>query len=347
MERERAAKIAVRNMRFSKFFGFSAFSVENSKLVTKPTDLLRFVTCFSIGVACILVSFKYQTEFLNEQSEIADYGNFVTFIASLVITLIALIWNFICRNRVWAIILCFADIDIKFCAIGYEENYSHNAKKIFRKFVFVFSFFIPLIVSVYVLDGSLLKTIFFCYGGIYFLLTVSTVVGLTSAILFRLQLMTKVLHDIQSSKTRKNIRNKIIMLTNIYADISKVYNSINFCCGFQMMLSVGLLFFQSIFTSFMSFKSYQDHGTLHGRAISSLLYVTYLQLFTANVLQVCTLGGKETAKILKIMKKILQKSKDEIEVALLMSLSSMIKANTPKFTCGLFDFDWKLVYGVS
>lgn len=337
MERERAVEIAVRNMKLSKFFGFSAFSVENQEHVTKPLDLLRVVTCFSIGVACIFLSFRFESEFISSQSEIA----------SLVITLIALIWSFICRNQIWRIILRLGDLDVHFNSIGYNKNYSENAKKIFRKFILVFLFFIPVIVSVYWLDGSLLKTTFFGYAGIYFLLTVSSVVGLTSATFMRLRLMTRVLIDIHSSATRKNVCNELTTLINIYADILKVYNSINFCCGFQAMLSVGLLFFQSIFTSFMSFKSYKDHGTLHGRAISSLLYVSYLKLFTTNVLHVCTLAEKETAKMMKIMRKTLQKTEDGIEKALLMSLSSVVKSNTPKFSCGLFDFDWKLVYGVS
>lgn len=347
MERERAINLAVKNMRLSKFFGFAAFSVEKLNYVTKPSDLLRFGTCFSVGLACIFLSFKFNSEFITSQSEIVDYGNFVAFIASLIITLIAMIWGFFCRQRVWKIILGFAKLDVQFNAIGYVENYSENAKKVFRKFILVFLLFIPLIVSVYVLDGSLLKAIFFCYAGIYFLLVISSVVGLTSATLMRLKLVTRVLNDIQSAETGINVRHKVITLINIYADMLKIYSTINFCCGFQAMLDVGLLFFQSIFTSFMAFKSYKDHGSLNGRAVSSVLYVSYLQLFTANVLQVCTLAEKETTKILKITRKILQKSEDDVEKALLMFFSSLVKANTPKFTCGLFDFDWKLVYGVS
>lgn len=350
-------KNSLRSLRILKIFGFAAFTVENKKSVTKFSDLLYLAACFATGFIFLAISIKFRDEFATSSSEIADLGNFGTYVASIVIALISMLMTFLNRHKGWKVILRLSEADEKFKEIGFFKDYTKTAKIILSVVLSIMSLTVPLQVCNYFIEGSLLKAVLYFYSGLYLMLSVGSVVGLMNGVFLRFKTVNRVF---QSLLTHKNgittVRSKtttfsdielIRIIVNVYEDMMKAYNSINGIFGVQTMLVFGFLFFYAIFTSFMAFKDISSLGRLNGVTIASLLISFYLNLFSSAVLYVCTMLENEAKKTLKLSNTILKRSSNPTEVAILMSFNSYMKRNSPKFTCRFFDFDWKLVYGVS
>lgn len=350
-------KNSLRSLRILKIFGFAAFTVENKKSVTKFSDLLYLAACFATGFIFLAISIKFRDEFATSSSEIADLGNFGTYVASIVIALISMLLTFFNRHKGWKVILQLSEADKIFKEIGFFKDYTKTAKIILAVVLSIMSLTVPLQVCNYFIEGSLLKAVLYFYSGLYLMLSVGSVVGLMNGVFLRFKTVNRVF---QSLLTHKNgitaVRsNKIIfsdielirIIVKVYEDLMKAYNSINGIFGVQTMLVFGFLFFYTIFTSFMAFKDISSLGSLNGVTIASLLMSFYLNLFSSAVLYVCAMLENEAKKTWKLSNTILKSSSNPTEVAILMSFNGYMKRNSPKFTCKFFDFDWKLVYGVS
>lgn len=77
------------------------------------------------------------------------------------------------------------------------------------------------------------------------------------------------------------------------------------------------------------------------------LFTNYLNLVTNFVIFFDFLATREAAKILKLSKKLINVTTDDTKTLMLLSFSCIVDRNIPKFSCGLFDFNLKLVGGVS
>lgn len=77
------------------------------------------------------------------------------------------------------------------------------------------------------------------------------------------------------------------------------------------------------------------------------VFTTYLNLVTGFVIFFDFLATKEAEKTLKLSKKLINDTNDETKTLMMISFSMFVERNIPKFSCGLFDFDLKLVGGVS
>jgi hypothetical protein len=50
---------------------------------------------------------------------------------------------------------------------------------------------------------------------------------------------------------------------------------------------------------------------------------------------------------LKLANEMMKQSHDMNKTLMLVTFTTLVKKRGPKFSCGLFDFDWKLVFAVS
>lgn len=337
-----------------RLFGFAAFTIENQKLVTKPKDLFFLLLSFSTGVTFILVSIKFRTDFATAHNHIADVGNFITYISSLLISLISMALSFFFRHKTWQNILKMASIDEMMGKIEFYVDYSHIANRTRKIALFLIFWSLPLNMFTYYIEKSILKAFLYWYSGTYFILSFGSVVGVLNGSYIRFKSINNMFEYFLDTPNKVNrIKSefsdtKIITVgIEAYGNLMDIYESINICNGIQALLGFGLLYFYTIFTGFMIFKDWSVNGKASNLTIASFLFGCYLHIFTSSLIYVCHIVEEEPKKTLKMLNSIISRSKSEIEVALLTSFSSLIKRRSPKFSCGLFDFDLGMVYGVS
>lgn len=339
-----------------KLFGFSIFSIENGKSVTKPKDILFLIGNLSLSYILLSYALMFRSKLLTTKSEILNFGNFVTFIAAMCVVSISMIITFVFRHRTWKIIVRLSKIDRMLNNIGFDEDYSVMGRILVSIFVFLMMLSIPLNCYTCYAEGSPLKAGLYFYSSFYYLLTSALILIFMSGTFFRMRTVRKVCESmmqypssilIVTSEELNNDNELISILFDVYRNLVKIQHEINFCCGGISMMGLGLLMFYSIFTVFMTFKDLSDDGKLEQTTISSVLFASYLNLFLSAVVQICTLNENEAQKTLRLSNQILSRSNNTTKTALLMSLNSLITRNPPKLSCGLFEFDLNLVYGVS
>lgn len=348
---------AIRSLKIFKVFGFSAITIEDKRSVTKPIDIFFFVLNFSVGVIFLIASIKFK-EMLVTRNDVVNFGNYVTYISALFIALTAMLIMFACRHKVWSMVLQLDLIDQKFKAVGFVEDPAKSGLIVSLVLFANITVSVPLTYVVYTLDGSLLKALLFLYTGFYYMLSVGSVVGLSTSSYARIETMNKICQSMIDQQNEQQIRvvkpfkstsdiDKIGTLYEVYREIMRLHECINSCYGFSATLGSGLLFFFTNFTAFMTYKDIWINGCLSKGTIASILFALYLQIFGYAVIITCTLSERESQRTIRLSNAIIRRSQDSKLVGMLMSLNFLIKRTPPKFSCGLFDFDWSLVYGVS
>lgn len=109
----RSVKFYSKNIIFLKVLGFRSISIVDGKSVTKPTDVLYLIASISLGVLICYLSLIYKDAFATSKSDIANYGNFITHIASIVVSISTMISVFIFRHRLWSVMMKLSLIEDK------------------------------------------------------------------------------------------------------------------------------------------------------------------------------------------------------------------------------------------
>ena len=188
--------------------------------------------------------------------------------------------------------------------------------KIVRFYVFACVGIVFLIVGlellVYVVYASILKVILHLYGTIYFTLStgISTITILAVTMrLKRINLVCRTLigrdknrfsHIKVHAKKQQNELEIIGKLYEIYSNCIDVCDLINLCFMFQVMLSYGLVFFFTIFSSFSVYKDYSSYGILLPETVVALAFCIYYNLFLIIIISMCYQAEEEVSEILHI-----------------------------------------------
>lgn len=96
-----------------KYIGLLPITIVGDKSVTKPSNVVVFVTSVSFGIFMIYSYFIHRKEFFTSKSEIANLGNFIAFVASIAVSITNMVVSFIFRHRIWNILLKTAISDEK------------------------------------------------------------------------------------------------------------------------------------------------------------------------------------------------------------------------------------------
>lgn len=97
----RTIEQAARNIILLKSLGFLSITIVDGKSVTKFFDVLYFIFGVSFGISMCYVSIIRKHELGTSNSSIADFGNYIGFLASVIISITTMIINFIVRHRTW------------------------------------------------------------------------------------------------------------------------------------------------------------------------------------------------------------------------------------------------------
>jgi hypothetical protein len=217
---------------------------------------------------------------------------------------------------------------------------------------------IPLSISIYFIQGSIIKAWLFFYCVVSYMISSGTVIGFIHVCGFKIkgiQNVCKAICNYPSNiiivkePNRDDVKT-VETLTEIYRELQDVLDSINICYGVQTMFGTGLVFFYTLFTSYMIFKEFRDKETLallEPITISSIIYATYLQVFMLTLINVSSKTEVESRKILKFTNRVITRSKNEIKTGMLMAFNSFVQRKPLKYSCSLFDYDWEMFFGVS
>lgn len=211
---------------------------------------------------------------------------------------------------------------------------------------------LPVTYFFYLKERLLLKTVLYFYAGLFYGTQNALLVFFTSAVFIRvrninmnLQLMLD--QPEKDFKDQQNDVEKILKFIRIYGKLIEVNGLLNSCYGIVCMLSFGLLFFFSIFTIFMTFKDFSDDGRITGVTQASDVYGLFLLAFTTVLIYFCYIPRREGEKSVQLANKILKVTKNETKIQILIAFSTLVNREKFNFSCGLFDFNWMLVSGVS
>lgn len=153
-------------------------------------------------------------------------------------------------------------------------------------------------------SSSLIKIFLFLYSSFYFTATVGTITSYILGTYIRLLpigiiLKSKlkrgrnmkfiVVHEINN----QNDSEVIATLAEVYHMLIDVCDDINHCYGFQTMLGFGLIFLNTLFTSFTAYTDVVNDGNLSPSTIVSIAFSAYYNFFIASVLFSCSLLEKE------------------------------------------------------
>lgn len=340
-----------------KFFGFAIFTIKNGKSVTTLTDLLFLGANLFVSISLLVCSVIFRDLFSQNGSEILNFGNLVTFVTANCLTTISMMIGFLFRHRIWKIMVELTEIDRMLNSIEFFEDYTAIGRILVTCFLFLMSLSVPLNIFYYYANGSAIKACLFFYSSFYYMLSSALVFVFMSSTLVRIRTVNKICNSIShcssnvrlvtSGQVEHDDQKLISVMIDIYGKLTEIQHDINICFGGQLMMGLGLLLFYSIFTCFMAYKDLSDDRHLNVRTVATILFSVYLHIFSFAIIQLCCLKEKEAEKTLKLSNEILNRSKDKTKIALLMMLNTLVERNPPKFSCGLFEFDWKLVYGVS
>lgn len=116
MSQNQVISITKSLQRFSKILkilGVACFSVENGKSVTKLEDVICIVLSILIAISTCYFSVIIRVDLAEQQSRISSIGNFLSFIASVVIIILSMLITFIFRHKIWSLAQKLDAIELK------------------------------------------------------------------------------------------------------------------------------------------------------------------------------------------------------------------------------------------
>lgn len=343
-----------------KCIGYSCFTIKG-----KLTDGKIYTTLGDIGIFIIFIIFNfvslYQSYYSNlfvSQSAILDFGNRLLLCSTLVIVSIAGTLVFIFRHKVWRITTLLYEIDIQLENLGYNvdhDKYSLQVKYYTGSSILLF--IICATINIY-LTGFRWTRLFFLYlsSGNY-IVVMQVFILYLSGIDTRIRHMNKCFsnHFLPSRNKWKikpvmNWDNKyfISRFGILHNTINELTGLINFCYSFQIMLCFALFFVYTILTTFAAYRLFtsdNNAGSTHEAIYSFCWNVLYLK-FAVEVMALgsaITNDGKFTTILIH---QAINAAQDSNSIERLFSFSLQVGYNIPVISCGLFTFDWSLLFSI-
>jgi hypothetical protein len=245
-------------------------------------------------------------------------------------------------------------------------NYLDAAKQRSKFGPLILSLVLPQAAYFYYFERSIFKVSLLFYSVIYFIMSVGSSSIFIYGVSCRLKTLNEVLEYYLKRIVAKNddeTAKTFMKLMEIYSKTMIIRDDINLTFGLPMMLGFGYVFFSVIFSTFTAFMDITGHGQMSPLAISSNVLAAYYSFFVVGVIYQATKSNQEVRtqffeeisseflsfkakKILRTLRGLLKQRRNPLETSLLVSFGFLVDRRPPKFTCGLFDFDWKLIYSI-
>ena len=117
--------------KFLRFIGYATFSQKDNKIVVTPFDFACLTFNLIIGFFLFYLSLRFGIELFSSYSILLAMGIFVTMMCGSVVIIIAMIFAFLHRQRIWKVILVLENAMEKFRMVHVNPN--------FKRYVMVFA----------------------------------------------------------------------------------------------------------------------------------------------------------------------------------------------------------------
>ncbi|EAT40324.2 AAEL007933-PA, partial [Aedes aegypti] len=343
---------------FLKANGYACFSIagpiESGKIRTTIVDKLLFLVYLSAGIAlwvCVILFFKAPANV----SPLQIIGSRLIWFTCYLSAVVGVIWNFYNRAKVWSLYVGVFRVDQQLLALGANMRYTMAYLGMIGLSLVAFAVLLALIIGHFTeQEFDVLEFFTFTYSNLSLtmLVTIFTIAG--SLIIFRLivlnEIMSKNMVPARGSKiiqvAEKDGIQTIQQYMQIYDQLCDLTETVNLCYSAQVMISIAGSFVYLLFFDFEVILNIKRGIPIQEFSLSSVIWSIF---YLSNVIIVVTVGsflshqGKYTSNL--IDRAINSTNNAEI-IEMLRLFLMQLGHRTPTLTCGLFPFDWTLVYSV-
>ncbi|CAO1439534.1 unnamed protein product [Diamesa serratosioi] len=328
---------------------------------TKFRDLIGMIINLTIGCIVFYTSLDYASGSEEKNAILINLGTFLTMNVCILIGMISMITCFIVRHKMHDIIQIFEEVDLILERLKVRIN--------FEKYFIIFSLgycgfgvlMTIILIAMFFITADFMLIFLNAYSSLNLSLGMSTLVALVFAIFIRLRSMNMFLKDEFLNEPEHNLNKysrhvivktssshqitKLLLLMIIHEKVLDVVDMINRNLAFQTMFSVAWVFIYSLFTTFTFYKAFLlQQKEFFLIAISGLMWCFYLNMFIVFLICFCSLTTNEAQKTLVSLKRIINKTHNPAVLKVLKSFSFQVSQRMVLITCGLFDFNWNLVF---
>jgi len=125
-------------------------------------------------------------------------------------------------------------------------------------------------------------------------------------------------------------------------------DTINHHLGLRASIAYSIVWTYNLFSAFIGYKIlFDDDFEFNKSTIFIILWCLYLNFYIASMMYGCTMMQSERCQMLKLLRMLIKKEKNQLELAKLLAFCNQVQKRQVVLTSGLFDFDWKFVFSVS
>ncbi|XP_062556837.1 putative gustatory receptor 28a [Armigeres subalbatus] len=335
---------------FLKANGYACFSIDgpiqSGKIRTSILDKIYFMTHLSLGFVlwiCVVKFFKAPPNI----SPLQNIGSRLIWFTCYLSAVLGVLWNFYNRAKVWSLYVGVFRVDQQLLALGANMKYTQFYLLMVGGSAMGSIVLVVLIIGHFAeRDFDIIEFLAFSYSNLSLtmLVTIYSVAG--NLIIFRLWVLNRIMRrnmvPTRGSKmilvAEKNGIQTIQQYMQIYDQLSDLTETV--------MIAVAGSFVYLLFYGFEVILNIKRGVPLQEYSLSSGIWsVCYL----TNVIVVVTIGsllsqqGKSTSNL--IDQAINSTNNAEI-IEMLRLFLMQLGHRTPTLTCGLFPFDWTLVYSI-
>jgi len=205
---------------------------------------------------------------------------------------------------------------------------------------------IPLSAFMYYLGECISFILVGFYSGVFLSMSMGTMTLFVTGIHVRITMINACIRQTEHQFDKVLAFKKLSQLNDCYKLLIKEIDKVNSLMGLQTVLSYGLIYAYTLFTSFTVYKTLLDSEAFSNQVIFNILFCSYLNFYSLSMIAGCSMCTTEYNKMVKLLNGITKRCTNPAHKYILMSYAKEVRRNPPIFTCGLLDFNWILLFSV-
>lgn len=234
----------------------------------------------------------------------------------------------------------------QFAAIGPKLDYTKSLFiRMLKTFIVVLTN-VPMAFASYYLEKSFLKSWLYFYSSVYFTMSILGTTSLLDTIGWRLRSVITTLDMLtanDSSVSDKQFAKILQGLMDIYFDLVDINDSLSIFSCVPCLLGYGLVFFHTLIIDFLLFQDLYEFGAPTTTTFVGLMYAFFFVVIFVELVYVVNVNKRISRAIVTSCNNAVKKSTSDDRAIRLLALSSFANRNILRLSCGLFEFDWKLL----
>lgn len=153
-----------------------------------------------------------------------------------------------------------------------------------------------------------------------------------------------------SNLSNPTLTTKIRSLSTLQLQLFDIISRINQIISLSIAIFILYVLIGSVFALYEGYFALVNLNKPDGKfslAVGTISSNVYFSINIFNIVKLCSLVKRESQILKEIAKERIYKVKDKNILERLKIFVLQMKHSELKFSCGMCDFDWKIIYGVS